>query len=50
MLTAAVGKQQLDVITPIEMSFDYDEAITLGIDTERILLFDPESEKNIQQL
>ncbi|MCB0071097.1 MAG: ABC transporter ATP-binding protein [Caldilineaceae bacterium] len=50
VLTAAVGKQQLDVITPIEMSFDYDEAITLGIDTERILLFDPESEKNIQQL
>ena len=47
VLTATVGKQQMDIITPIEMSFDYDQPVTIQIDVDKIMLFEPESEKNI---
>jgi multiple sugar transport system ATP-binding protein len=47
VLTMRVGRQQMDVITPIEMAFDYDEAVTVRVDTEKIMIFEPESGKNI---
>lgn len=50
ILTATVGKQRMEVITPIEMTFDFDEAITIEIDIDRIMVFDPETEKNILSL
>ena len=40
----------MEVITPIEMTFDFDEAITIEIDIDRIMVFDPETEKNILSL
>ena len=47
ILTASVGQQRLELITPIEMAFDFDEPVTIEIDTERIMIFDPQTEKNI---
>lgn len=50
VLTATVGKQQMEVITPIETEFDFDEVITIEIDVDRIMIFDPETEANILSL
>lgn len=50
ILTATVGKQKVDLITPIDMAFDFDEPVTIEIDTERIMIFDPQTEKNILSL
>jgi multiple sugar transport system ATP-binding protein len=47
VLTAMVGKQQMVAITPIEMTFGYDEPISMQIDVDRIMIFDPETEANI---
>lgn len=47
VLTATVGQQQMDIITPIEMGFDFDEPVTIGIDTAKLMVFEPESERNI---
>lgn len=47
VLTVTVGKQQLTLITPIEMNFRIDEQVALHVESERILLFDPQSEENI---
>jgi ABC-type sugar transport system ATPase subunit len=47
VLTATVGQQRMMVLTPIEMAFDFDEAITIGIDIDRIMIFNPQTQKNI---
>ncbi len=47
VLTATVGEQRIDVITPIEMDFAIDEPVQLGIETNHIMLFNRETEQNI---
>lgn len=47
VLTAMVGQQKLDVLTPIEMEFKIDEQVSLAIDSDSITLYDVKSEKNI---
>jgi multiple sugar transport system ATP-binding protein len=47
ILTASVGKNMLSIITPIEREFKIDENISITVDPESILIFDPESQKNV---
>ena len=47
MLTATVGAQKLDILTPIEMNFAIDDVVRLAIDTNNIMIFDSKSEQNI---
>lgn len=47
VLTAKVGAQKLDVLTPIERNFAIDEAVELAIDARHLLIFDRATEQNI---
>ncbi len=47
VLTANVGKQKLDVLTPIEMNFNIDEPVKIGIDNENIIVFDVNTQRNV---
>lgn len=47
VLTAAVGQQRLDILTPIEHDFQIDEKVDIAIESENIIVFDAKTEKNI---
>ena len=47
VLTVTVGRDLLDVITPIEMQFDIDEAVKIAVETNNVLVFDPTTAQNI---
>lgn len=47
VLTATVGAQKLDILTPIEMDFAINDVIRLAIQTENIMIFDSKTEQNI---
>ena len=47
VLTASVGQQQMDILTPIEHRYEIDDTVKLQIDAEQMSLFDPKTEKNI---
>lgn len=47
VLTATVGQQKLDVITPIEMDFGIDEPVRLAVETDHILVFNSRTQQNV---
>ena len=47
VLSAIVGAQKLDILTPIEMDFAIDDVVRLAIDANNIMIFDSKSEQNI---
>ena len=47
ILSTTVGENHLDVITPIDREFTIDERVTITVDPESIMVFDPESQKNV---
>lgn len=47
ILSTTVGENHLDVITPIDREFSIDERVTITVDPESIMVFDPESQKNV---
>ena len=47
ILSATVGGQKLNVITPIEMDFAIDQPVRLGIETNHIMVFNNQTEQNI---
>jgi ABC-type sugar transport system ATPase subunit len=47
VLTLTVGTHKLNIVTPIEMNFAIDDHVTVQADLDKLLLFNPESEKNI---
>ncbi len=47
VLTATVGAQKLDILTPIEMNFAIDDVVRLAFDPNNIMIFDSKSEQNI---
>lgn len=47
VLTASVGENKLDVITPIESDFKIDDRVNISIDNQHITLFDAQTERNI---
>ncbi len=47
VLSATVGRQKLNVITPIEMNFAIDEPVRLAIETNHILVFNSRTQQNI---
>jgi ABC-type sugar transport system ATPase subunit len=47
VLTVTVGQQKLDLITPIELDFQIDEVLRIGIDPESIMIFDSQTQQNV---
>ncbi len=47
VLTAMVTGQKMEIITPIEHDFTIDAPVTIGIESENIMIFDPITQKNI---
>lgn len=47
ILTSTVGTHTMEIITPIERDFAIDERITITVDPDNIMVFDPESQQNI---
>lgn len=47
VLTATVGAQKLDILTPIEMNFAIDQVVRLAIDANHIMVFDSKTEQNV---
>jgi multiple sugar transport system ATP-binding protein len=47
VLTANVGKQRIDILTPIEMNFNIDDPVKIAIDNENITVFDPSTQRNV---
>lgn len=47
VLTATVGRNKLDVLTPLEVEYQIDEPVSLAIEAENILVFDAKSGQNI---
>ena len=47
VLSATVGEQKIDVITPIEMDFSIDEHVRLAIETDHIMVFNSQTQQNI---
>jgi len=47
VLTASVGDQRLDILTPIDHDFAIDEPVKVAINSEHISIFDPTTERNI---
>ncbi len=47
VLTATVGQQKLDVITPIEMDFVIDEPVRLAIENNHVMVFNSQTQQNI---
>ncbi|MFZ1769907.1 MAG: ABC transporter ATP-binding protein [Caldilinea sp.] len=47
VLSATVGAQKMDILTPIEMNFAIDDVIRLAIDADNIMIFDSKSEQNL---
>jgi ABC-type sugar transport system ATPase subunit len=47
VLTATVGQNKVDLITPIEHDFKIDEPVKIAINPNQIIVFDPQTDKNI---
>jgi multiple sugar transport system ATP-binding protein len=47
VLTVTVGQQKLDLITPIELSFQIDEILRIGVDPDSIMIFDSQTQQNV---
>jgi ABC-type sugar transport system ATPase subunit len=47
VLTANVGKQRIDILTPIEMNFNIDDPVKIAIDSENIAIFNPTTQRNV---
>lgn len=50
ILNATVGESNLAIITPIEREFQIDERVTVTVDPDNILVFDPQTQKNVLYL
>lgn len=47
VLTTTVGRQSLNVLTPIELDFRVDAPVRLAVDAQHINVFDAKTEKNL---
>ena len=47
VLTATVGQQKINLLTPIEMDFGFDEPVRLAIETNNVLVFNSKTQQNI---
>jgi ABC-type sugar transport system ATPase subunit len=47
VLTATVGQQKIDILTPIEMNFKIDETLKVAVESDQIMIFDSSTQKNI---
>jgi multiple sugar transport system ATP-binding protein len=47
VLTATVGQQKIDILTPIEMNFKIDETLKVAVESDQIMIFDSNTQKNI---
>lgn len=47
VLSVTVGKQRMDIVTPIDMDFEIDQPVTIGVESENMLVFDARTEKNL---
>jgi multiple sugar transport system ATP-binding protein len=47
VLTASVGQNKLNILTPIEHDFKIDEPVKIAIEHEQVSVFDPQTDKNI---
>lgn len=47
VLTLDVGKKRLSAITPIEMDFTINDTVTIQVENEHLLIFDPHTQRNI---
>lgn len=47
ILSTTVGKHRVDLVTPIDMNFTIDETVSIGVESENMLVFDARTEKNL---
>ncbi|MBL8163577.1 MAG: hypothetical protein JNJ61_16450, partial [Anaerolineae bacterium] len=47
VLTASVGSQRMDILTPIDHDFQIDEPVRIAVENEQIIVFDTKTQKNI---
>jgi multiple sugar transport system ATP-binding protein len=47
VLSALVGGQKIDILTPIEADYAIDQAVRIDIDRDQIIAFDPRTGRNI---
>ena len=47
VLTATVGQQKIDLLTPIEMDFGFDEAVRIAVEVDNVLIFNSKTQQNI---
>lgn len=47
VLSAKVGGQRVDVLTPIEHEFQIDEPVKIAVEANQMILFDPATDQNI---
>ncbi len=47
VLTATVGQQKIDLLTPIEMDFGFDEAVRIAVEIDNVLIFNSKTQQNI---
>jgi len=47
VLTATVGQQKIELLTPIEMNFGFDEAVRVAVEIDNVLIFNTKTQQNI---
>ena len=47
VLSVLVGSERMDIVTPIDMNFHIDEPVTIGVESENMLVFDAATERNL---
>jgi multiple sugar transport system ATP-binding protein len=47
VLTATIGRQTFDLLTPIEMDFAIDDLVRIGVEADNVMIFNRETEQNI---
>ena len=47
ILSVMVGNQRMDIVTPIEMDFAIDQPVSIGVESENMLVFDARNELNL---
>ncbi|MBK8047566.1 MAG: ABC transporter ATP-binding protein [Anaerolineales bacterium] len=47
VLTATVGQQHFDLLTPIEMDFAIDDAVRIAIEADKVMVFNSDTQQNI---
>jgi hypothetical protein len=47
VLTATVGKQHMELLTPIEMDFAFDAPVRVAVEVDKVLIFNGKTQQNI---